>query len=166
MNENPYSAPQSQGAVPVGPPQSMSIKSLLFSFDGRINRAKFWLASIVVYLVFIVLIVAIGSVFSIDAASEPTATELATDGFGVADTEASEEVPTGIMIFIVILYIPFLYIMFAIQAKRWHDRGKSGWMILVSFIPLVGGIWAFVECGCLRGTVGPNQHGPDPLDGV
>ncbi|MFT6862889.1 MAG: uncharacterized membrane protein YhaH (DUF805 family), partial [Akkermansiaceae bacterium] len=51
----------------------------------------------------------------------------------------------------------------ALQGKRWHDRGKSGWMILVNFIPLVGGIWALVECGFLSGTPGPNQYGPDPL---
>jgi uncharacterized membrane protein YhaH (DUF805 family) len=25
-------------------------------------------------------------------------------------------------------------------------------------------VWAFVELGCLRGTVGPNQYGPDPLE--
>ncbi len=24
-------------------------------------------------------------------------------------------------------------------------------------------IWGFVEIGCLRGTEGPNQYGPDPL---
>jgi uncharacterized membrane protein YhaH (DUF805 family) len=24
-------------------------------------------------------------------------------------------------------------------------------------------VWAFVELGCLRGTVGPNRYGPDPL---
>jgi uncharacterized membrane protein YhaH (DUF805 family) len=24
-------------------------------------------------------------------------------------------------------------------------------------------IWGFVELGCLRGTVGPNRFGPDPL---
>jgi uncharacterized membrane protein YhaH (DUF805 family) len=29
-------------------------------------------------------------------------------------------------------------------------------------IPLVGAIWTFVECGCLRGTVGPNNYGEDP----
>jgi uncharacterized membrane protein YhaH (DUF805 family) len=26
-------------------------------------------------------------------------------------------------------------------------------------------IWAFVELGCLPGTSGPNQYGPDPLGG-
>jgi uncharacterized membrane protein YhaH (DUF805 family) len=24
-------------------------------------------------------------------------------------------------------------------------------------------VWAFVELGCLRGTLGPNRFGPDPL---
>jgi uncharacterized membrane protein YhaH (DUF805 family) len=24
-------------------------------------------------------------------------------------------------------------------------------------------VWAFVELGCLLGTVGPNRYGPDPL---
>ena len=26
------------------------------------------------------------------------------------------------------------------------------------------GVWAFVELGCLRGTIGPNRYGPDPLE--
>jgi uncharacterized membrane protein YhaH (DUF805 family) len=25
-------------------------------------------------------------------------------------------------------------------------------------------VWALVEIGFLRGTVGPNQYGPDPLE--
>lgn len=29
---------------------------------------------------------------------------------------------------------------------------------------LAGAIWMFVELGCLRGTVGPNRFGPDPLN--
>ena len=32
--------------------------------------------------------------------------------------------------------------------------GLAGFAILV---------WAFIEMGCLRGTVGPNRFGPDPL---
>jgi uncharacterized membrane protein YhaH (DUF805 family) len=27
------------------------------------------------------------------------------------------------------------------------------------------GIWALIELGILKGTTGPNQHGPDPLGG-
>jgi uncharacterized membrane protein YhaH (DUF805 family) len=37
----------------------------------------------------------------------------------------------------------------------------------VGFVPHLASfaitVWAFVELGCLRGTVGPNRFGPDPL---
>lgn len=49
------------------------------------------------------------------------------------------------------------------QIKRWHDLDKSGWWVLINFIPIVGGLWCLVECGFLKGTVGPNRFGPDPL---
>ena len=49
------------------------------------------------------------------------------------------------------------------QVKRWHDRGKSGWWVLIALIPLVGPIWAIIETGFLPGTSGPNEYGPDPL---
>ena len=35
--------------------------------------------------------------------------------------------------------------------------------MLISLIGLAISLWAFVELGCLRGTVGPNQYGPDPI---
>ena len=38
-----------------------------------------------------------------------------------------------------------------------------GW--LINLMSLVIGIWSLVELGCLRGTPGPNRHGPDPLAG-
>ncbi len=37
-----------------------------------------------------------------------------------------------------------------------------GWIIMG--LGLVVGIWALVELGILRGTAGPNQYGPDPLE--
>jgi uncharacterized membrane protein YhaH (DUF805 family) len=43
----------------------------------------------------------------------------------------------------------------AISAKRWHDRNKSAWWILISFIPFIGAIWVLVELGCL----GPVDEG-------
>ena len=36
-------------------------------------------------------------------------------------------------------------------------------LALVSLAGLAIVIWAFVELGCLRGTVGANQYGPDRL---
>jgi len=61
------------------------------------------------------------------------------------------------------LLAPLAWISIAIQSKRWHDRNKSGWMFLISLIPVVGFIWTIVELGCLRGTMGPNRYGSDPI---
>lgn len=61
-----------------------------------------------------------------------------------------------------IAYLAVIYPLVAIGVKRWHDRGKSGWWMLIALVPLIGGIWAFVEAGCLRGTEGPNEYGADP----
>jgi uncharacterized membrane protein YhaH (DUF805 family) len=53
----------------------------------------------------------------------------------------------------------------AVGVRRMHDIGKSGWVLLVGLIPLVGGIillvWAATE-----GTPGSNQYGPDPKQGA
>ena len=48
--------------------------------------------------------------------------------------------------------------------KRCHDRERSGWFLLVSLIPFIGAIWLTIELYFLRGTVGPNKFGEDPLD--
>jgi len=76
---------------------------------------------------------------------------------------------------------------FAIGVKRLHDRNKNGWLIVLFYVvpsilagianasehavasSLLGlasfviSIWGLVELGFLRGTVGPNPYGPDPL---
>lgn len=38
-------------------------------------------------------------------------------------------------------------------------------MMIVSLLTLAVGIWGLVEMGFLKGTDGPNQHGPDPVAG-
>jgi uncharacterized membrane protein YhaH (DUF805 family) len=58
--------------------------------------------------------------------------------------------------------ILLLWVLLAISIKRWHDRDKPGWWALMGCFPIVGWVWALVEAGCLRGTVGPNHYGPDP----
>jgi uncharacterized membrane protein YhaH (DUF805 family) len=49
----------------------------------------------------------------------------------------------------------------AVQVRRFHDQDKSGWFVLLGFIPFVGGLIVLVFM-CLEGTRGPNQYGPDP----
>jgi len=51
----------------------------------------------------------------------------------------------------------------ALQVRRFHDQDRSGWMVLLGFIPYVGGLIVFIFM-CLKGTTGPNRFGPDPLD--
>ena len=52
-----------------------------------------------------------------------------------------------------------LFPVIMIQVKRWHDRGKSGWWVLLNFVPILG-IWALIETGFLAGTEGENEYGP------
>jgi len=147
----------------------IDLVDLLFTFQGRINRGKFWLGVLVyviVNIVFGVIQYALGSLGAILAAIAAIAVFI-----------------SGI----------------AVALKRLHDRDKSGWWLLIFYVApvvlfIIGGviaiagiasdsmgggiigtlfylagaavlIWAFVELGCLRGTAGSNQYGPDPLAG-
>jgi uncharacterized membrane protein YhaH (DUF805 family) len=47
-----------------------------------------------------------------------------------------------------------------IGIKRFHDRDKSGWWVLIAFVPIIGWIWYLIECGFLPGTDGPNRYDP------
>ena len=58
-----------------------------------------------------------------------------------------------------LLMIPSTWISLAIQVKRWHDRDKSGWWALINIVPVIGGLWALVECGFLKGDEGANRFG-------
>ncbi len=59
-----------------------------------------------------------------------------------------------------------LYSHICVQGKRWHDRDKSAWWVLISLVPLVGLVWVIVECGCLAGSPEPNRFGPAPITGA
>jgi uncharacterized membrane protein YhaH (DUF805 family) len=65
----------------------------------------------------------------------------------------------------VVLFFGSYVVSLATQVKRWHDRNKSGWWWLISFVPLIGGPWMLIELGFLAGTLGPNRFGlPDSGD--
>ncbi len=52
-----------------------------------------------------------------------------------------------------------------VEIRRLHDTNKSGWWILISLIPMVGGIILIVFFA-LAGTQGSNRFGPDPATGM
>ncbi|QRY58433.1 DUF805 domain-containing protein [Sphingobacterium siyangense] len=55
------------------------------------------------------------------------------------------------------LFIPGI----AVTVRRLHDTNKSGWFILVFFIPFIGWIYLFYLL-VLEGDKASNQYGPDP----
>ena len=114
---------------------------LLFKFDGRINRAKFWAGSILIWGIYTLWVIAVVAAINVSS------TAGVVIGF------------LGIMIWVLAIWSGL-----AISIKRWHDRGKSGWWIFIAFIPLIGGLWALIETGFLEGDLGPNEYGPNPLD--
>lgn len=55
--------------------------------------------------------------------------------------------------------VPYLAVIF----RRLHDTERSGWWILIAFIPIVGVLVLLVFL-ILQGTRGENRYGPDPKD--
>ena len=124
----------------------MDFKYLFTSFDGRIGRQQWWLGTIVLMVASWII-------------------SFVIQMFAGAPDPATGQMNMGALIVLLVVMIPFIYASIALSVKRWHDRGKSGWWYLIVLVPLIGGIWALVENGFLRGTEGPNQYGPDPLAG-
>jgi uncharacterized membrane protein YhaH (DUF805 family) len=134
---------------------------LLSSFEGRISRKTFWIAIAVLI-----------------------AAELA--GYLIAQALQGDRLCA-------IVDLAFVYPEFAIAAKRAHDRDLPIWILVVFFgggavldlltvLELSGGndqpslmslmiavpftvllVALLIELGFRRGTVGPNQYGPDPV---
>jgi len=114
----------------------MSLTQLLFSFRGRISRQPYWLFTLVLVVVVVATLV-VADVYRIDRDSRDT--------------------------YLDALVLASLWPILAVQVKRWHDRNKSGWWVLINLIPVIGGVWSLVENGFLKGTGGPNRYGPNPL---
>jgi len=141
----------------------MGLGKILFSFDGRINRAKFWLGLILGGVIGGLLIgVAMGlvpwdQVITLDANGEPV---LDADGNPNMNLSAIGPLPIALFFGGILLS---LWMSFAVMVKRCHDRGFSGWMSLIYLIPLAGPIWALIALGIMEGEKGPNAWGPNPL---
>jgi uncharacterized membrane protein YhaH (DUF805 family) len=133
--QNPYESPTTAPGTHSNAATPLTAQSL-FSFSGRFPRRVYWGVSIVAGIINAILGQVVGAVFG-------------------------QESATGAIVALIVA-IPLIWVGVATTVKRWHDRNKSGWWILIAFIPIVGWIWSFVEAGCLRGTVGPNNYGADP----
>lgn len=136
MSENIYNSPEANLDAGQEVAYTPTLTQLLFSFKGRALRKHYWFTFLGAYVVFFLAATLVGGAIGSGASIENAASLL-----------------------LVVLYIPFIWILLAIQAKRWHDRDKSAWWILIGLIPLIGPIWALVENGFLQGTEGENRFG-------
>jgi uncharacterized membrane protein YhaH (DUF805 family) len=50
----------------------------------------------------------------------------------------------------------------AVSAKRWQDRDRAPWWVLITLVPVVGWLWALIDNGFVKGTTGPNRFGNPP----
>lgn len=123
---------------------------LYLRFDGRIGRGVYWASSIATFLVVTVVMNVILSNFGLY-------------DIDVADETALSAVMSRAEPWFDVVVLVLLWPTLAVQTKRWHDRGKSGWWNLIGLIPFIGTLWAFIELGFLRGTPGPNRYGSDPV---
>src|SRR6056297_2967944 len=48
-----------------------------------------------------------------------------------------------------------------VTVRRLHDTNRSGWFVLLEFIPLIGGIYLMILC-VEEGTPGENEYGKNP----
>lgn len=67
---------------------------------------------------------------------------------------------------LVFLFMPWVVASSILQAKRLHDLGRSGWIQLWGFIPLINFVyivWALFVLGGVSGTPGSNKYGENPL---
>lgn len=120
---------------------NFDFQQFYFSAAGRINRQQWWLRLV---LPFFVIIVAL---HFIDL------------NLGTFDPELGIGLLTGI--FSLLTLIPAIMV----HIKRFHDRDKSGWWVLIGIIPIIGGLWLLIELGFLSGTPGSNRYGPPVQDG-
>lgn len=51
----------------------------------------------------------------------------------------------------------------AVAVRRLHDSDRSGWWILLVFVPVLGMLILLVFM-IIGGTRGPNRFGPDPVE--
>ncbi|MEN6619429.1 MAG: DUF805 domain-containing protein [Rikenellaceae bacterium] len=112
------------------------LKNKYADFSGRARRKEFW-SFVLFYFIFSLVAMTLDNML------------------GITFGHFSSGPISGL--FSIALLIPSL----AVTVRRLHDIGKSGWMILVGLIPVVGTIWLLVLL-FTEGTSASNEYGPDP----
>lgn len=104
------------------------------NFEGRARRKSFWL-----FVLFQIIVVSV-----LSAITAPL-------------LDSRIKVNPIVMIYWSITLMPSI----AIAVRRLHDTGRSGWWLLLSFIPILGNIILLIFY--LQDSIpGDNKYGPNP----
>ncbi|HEV2748516.1 MAG TPA: DUF805 domain-containing protein [Allosphingosinicella sp.] len=117
-------------------------------FSGRSRRKEYWMFALFLAIVYAVLIAAMMAFGVLEDGG-------ADGGLGLFSGTAL----VLLVVFALAIFIPSL----AVTVRRFHDQDRSGWFVLLNFVPYIGGLIVLVFM-CLEGTKGPNRFGPDPKD--
>jgi uncharacterized membrane protein YhaH (DUF805 family) len=143
----------------------MNIVELLFTYEGRINRAKFWLAVLayIVVSIVIVMLVFIPVLGWLVAVLGYIAMLVSGVMVGIKRLHDRDKSGWWMLLF---MGVPMVLGLGSAGSGIYlgFDGGHHGGGMLLSLVSFAISVWAFVELGCLRGTVGANTYGPDPLD--
>jgi uncharacterized membrane protein YhaH (DUF805 family) len=117
-------------------------------FSGRSRRKEYWM-----FVLFTVIVSC--ALFAVAAMIGGGLSGMAESGGIFAGTS---------LIIFGLFWLAIVVPSIAVQVRRFHDQDKSGWFVLINFIPYVGSLIVLVFM-FLEGTRGPNRFGPDPKGG-
>lgn len=172
----------------------MNFLSYLFGFEGRINRAKLWLAGLIIlsWMIFLAVLTYAASIIVGHQGSLTIKLNI-DDIFGIFDPSSFHPQSFADLPVLLLRLIGtplFVWIYLATSVKRLHDRNRSGWWMALFFV--VPGLYSQFEgrlgdsifvsllgyaafglttFGCitmyfLKGNAGSNRFGPDPLEPI
>jgi|SRR5262245_32571323 len=145
----------------------------LFGFSGRLNRAKFWLW-LPIYFIAALVVGAIDFIAFIYVIHSPMLAGIVQLAFGIVALVSGLAVMTKRLhdrnksAWWLVIFVLVSPVLLGIgKGIATSDSSDIRGLISSEFILAANAIliWAFVELACLRGTVGTNRHGPDPLEG-
>ncbi len=118
-------------------------------FEGRSRRSEYWMFALFHVLVVLawIVVILIGAV--------------ATPRNGEGGSIVLSIIFSLLGLVFIIAWFGFIIPSLAVAVRRLHDTDKSGWMIFIGFVPLIGGVLLLIFY-CTDGTPGPNRFGPDP----
>lgn len=118
----------------------LKVLALYTEFSGRARRREFWMFNLFNTLFAITLL-------------------LIDNALGISLYYVGNNLGAGYLysLYVLLVFIPSL----ALSVRRLHDISKSGWMLLIGFIPLVGAIWLIVLF-LKDSSTGKNKYGANP----